>query len=161
MSLEEAGNRLLFSNSQQPDFFKARQDLYTAMYDIYDLSGEYAVVFSNVIGVTKDLKLAAGAIETAQARLSEVVAPVADPADPPFVQIFLARCDQAVLKAALAECATARELASVISGRARGILMSTIIRPNFIGLVHFTQIGSQMGRLMSLGRGKPKSKSGS
>src|SRR5437762_13392205 len=111
------------------------------MLDVYELYGEYASIFANVIAVPTDLKRAAAAIEAAQQKLGAVVPPWADPAAPGFMRTFLSRCNLEVLQAAHAECGRAREVASGLYGRASGILIHGIVRPNFWALVHITRMG--------------------
>jgi len=148
----EIARHIAFSNSQAMEFSKSRQHLYAAMLDVYELYSEYAVIFANVIAVPADLRKAAAAIEAAQAKLGVIVPPQADPNAPGFVQTFLSRCNLQVLEAAHAECGRARELASGIYGRASGILLYAIVKPNFWALVNFTRMGRLIGRIALLGR---------
>jgi hypothetical protein len=152
----EIGRHVAFSNSQAMEFSKSRQELYAAMLDVYELYGEYASIFANVVAVPADLKRAAAAIEAAQQALASIVPPLADPNAPGFVQTFLSRCNLEVLEAAHAECARAREVASGIYGRASGILIHAIVKPNFWALIHVTRMGRVVGRIALLGRIKGK-----
>ena len=148
----EKALHIAFSNSQAMEFSKSRQQLYAAMLDVYELHSEYAVIFANVIAVPTDLRKAAAAIEAAQRQLASVVPPTADPHAPQFVQTFLSRCNLQILEAAHAECGRAREVASGIFGRASGVLIHAIVKPNFWALVNITRMGRIVGRIALLGR---------
>lgn len=144
--------RLAYSNSRAMQFSQLKQQLYAAMLDVYDLHGEYASVFANVISVSKGLHTAEAAIRAAQGRLGPLVPPNADPNAPNFAATFLARCNVPLIDACHRECVQAREMASMLYGRSAGALVSKILRPNFIGLVSATRMGRVAGRIFLVDR---------
>jgi hypothetical protein len=128
------------------------------MLDVYDLHGEYASVFANVISVSAGLRNAEAAIRAAQDRLGPLVPPYADPITPNFAAIFLSRCNLPLFEACHRECMEAREMASMLYGRSAGALVSGIIRPNFIGLVSASRMGRVAGRIFLVDRIKRRAR---
>lgn len=147
-----ARSHLAFANSRAEAFATDRQALFAAMLDVYELYGEFAVVFANVLGVEKDIKRAAKAIEIGQEKLGAFSPPHTDPEDPNFVQSFLARCNIAALKAAHQQCAETRGDASKFSGKAVGKLTSAIIKPNLLALIAFTRHRHIISAMLSRNR---------
>ncbi len=144
--------RLAYSNARAAQFSELKQQLYAAMLDIYDLHGEYASIFANVISVSTGLRNAEAAIRRAQDRLGPLVPPYADPNTANFVATFLSRCNFPLFDACHRECVEAREMASMLYGRSAGALVSRIIRPNLIGLVSASRMGRVAGRIFLVDR---------
>lgn len=139
--------RLAYSNARAVQFSQLKQQLYAAMLDIYDLHGEYASIFANVISVSTGLRNAEAAIKAAQDKLGPLVPPYADPNTPNFAATFLSRCNLPLFDACHSACVEAREMASMLYGRSAGALVSRIIRPNFIGLLSASRMGRIAGRI--------------
>jgi hypothetical protein len=144
-----ARSHLVFINSRAEAFANDRQGLFAAMLDVYELYGEFAGIFANVIGVEKDIKRAARAIEIAQEKLGAFSPPHADPDDLSFVQSFLTRCDIDALNAAHGQCAQSRGDASRFSGKAGGKLTAAVIKPNLLALISFTRNRHIISELLS------------
>jgi hypothetical protein len=150
----QTAQSLAFVDSKGTEFSNHRQQLYAAMLDVYELYGEYANVCGNVPNAMADIKKSAGAIEAAQRALAPIIPPHADTSKQNFAATFLTQCNLPMLEAAQTEAERQRHNASVLYGRAAGVLIAAIVRPNFFGLLNVTRLGRTAGAVILTGRKK-------